>query len=82
MASPSRPTDLPKSTHDTTYFSFGCKNIRDCILTSVGEITTYFVSSHQIENRWTSDGETAVFPLVPIQEKRMAKRAVLGLKNK
>ena len=32
MASPSRPTDLPKSTHDTTYFSFGCKNIRDCIL--------------------------------------------------
>ena len=26
--------------------------------------------------------ETAVFPLVPIQEKRVAKRAVLGLKNK
>ena len=38
-------------------------------LTSVGEITAYFVSSQRIENRWTSDGETAVFPLVPIQEK-------------
>lgn len=32
MASPDKPADLPKSTHDTTHFSFGCKNIRDSIL--------------------------------------------------
>lgn len=32
MASPNKPTDLPKSIHDIAYFSFGCKNIRDCIL--------------------------------------------------
>ena len=32
MASPDKPTDLPKFINDTTYFSFGCKNIRDRIL--------------------------------------------------
>ena len=56
MAPPDRPVDLSKSTHDTTYFSFGCKNICDCILFLV-DITAYFVSSQRIENRWTSDGK-------------------------
>ena len=88
MASPSRPTDLPKFTNDTSYFSFGCKNIRDCILFLVFLVNFSWWNYHLFRTFATDrkqvdfGRETAVFPLVPIQEKRVAKRAVLGLKNK
>ena len=66
-------------------FSFGCKNIRDCILFLVDFswwnyhlFRTFATDRKQVD----FGRETAVFPLVPIQEKRVAKRAVLGLKNK
>lgn len=69
MASPDKPTDLPEFTNDTTCFSFGCKNIRDCILFLVDlrdEMRTYFCTFASEENRWTSDGKKGVFPLVLI----------------
>ena len=69
MASPSRLTDLPKFTNDTTYFSFGCKNIRDCILFLVDfslsrEITAYFRTFATDRKLVDFGRETTVFPLV------------------
>ena len=57
-------------------FSFGCKNIRDCILFLVDFswwnyrlFRTFATDRKQVD----FGRETAVFPLVPIQEKRVAK---------
>ena len=65
MASPDNLLCLPKSINDdTTYFSFGCRIFvtASCFqLASVGEITSYFVPSQRIENRWTSDGKQQFF---------------------
>ena len=66
-------------------FSFGCKNIRASILFLVDFswwnyhlFRTFATDRKQVD----FGRETAVFPLVPIQEKRTAKWAVLSLKNK
>ena len=66
-------------------FSFGCKNIRDCILFLVD----FSWWNYHLFRTFASDRkqvdfgrETADFPLVPIQEKRTAKWTVLSLKNK
>ena len=53
MAPPNRPADLPKSTNDTTYFSFGYKIFvrASCFqLTSVGENPTYFRTFATVRN--------------------------------
>lgn len=51
-------------------------------LTSVGEITAYFRTFVPDRKQVDFGQETAVLPLVPIQEKSVAKQAVLSLKNK
>lgn len=85
MAPPNRPADLPKSTNDTTYFSFGCKIFvsASCFqLTSVGENPTYFRTFATDRKQVDFGREKGVFPLVLIQVKSAAKRTFFGLKNK
>lgn len=59
MASPNRPTDLPKSTNDTTYFFLLAAKSPWLHLAfswqQLVKIPLIFVPSQQIENRWTSD---------------------------
>ena len=81
MAPPNRPTDLPKSTNDITYFSFGCKIFvaASCFqLTSVGENPTYFRTFATDRKQVDFGREKGVFPLVLIQVKSAAKRTVFG----
>lgn len=79
MAPPNRPADLPKSTNDTTYFSFGCKIFvsASCFqLTSVGENPTYFRTFATDRKQVDFGQEKGVFPLVLIQVKSAAKLTV------
>ncbi len=66
MAPPNRPADLPKSTNDTTYFSFGCKIFvtASCFqLTVVGQNPTYFRTFATDRQQVDFGREKGVFPV-------------------
>ena len=84
MASPDKPTDLPKSANDTACFSFGCKIFvsASCFqLTLVGENPAYFRTFATDRKQVDFGQEKEVFPLVLIQMKSAAKRTVLDPKK-